>query len=199
MRGTHRRRLFLALFTVVVSGCGLAPYGDCVVSETQQVDDEELLEGASFTAREAKDILGSYVGEVKWPGGAEELLSVELSKTSPSVATSYENPTVCPISYSFDVVGSVVLGDDGRYFDEGALGTAMVRSTTVGSVVLDVDLGELGGLRIPSDFDPADYEESWIEVELSWNGSDLDGGGTWKGVNGDERASADCCTVSLGG
>jgi len=199
MRGTHRRQPFVALFTAVVCGCGLAPYGDCVVSETQQVDDDELLEGAAFTAGEAKDILGSYGGEVKWPGGAEEPLTVDLSKTSPNVAISYENPAVCPISYSFDVVGSVVLGDDGRYFDQGALGTALVRSTTVGSVALDVDLGELGGLRIPSDFDPADYEESWIEMGLSWNGSDLEGAGTWKGVNGDERASSGCCTLSLSG
>jgi len=199
MRGTNRRLLFFGLMGALCSGCGLAPYGDCVVADTQQVDDEELLDDATFTAGEAKEILGSYVGEVKWPAGAEELLTIELSKTSASVATTYENPTVCPVSYSFDVVGSVVLGEDGRYADEGALGAALVRSTTVGSVSLDVDLGELGGLRIPDDFDPADYEESWIEMDLGWNGSDLEGGGTWKGVDGDDRASSGCCIVSLGG
>lgn len=192
--------LLVALALPALAGCsGLQQLAECEVDDVVDVVDGEELDGAEIDADEAKALVTTYSGTITWAGDAEEPADLTLTKAGPTSAVVFEDPDRCAPTYQFDVRADMSVSDDGRFSTQGALGSALVQSDEKGTLTLDVDLGEVSGIRLPDDFDPADYDEAWIEFKLQWDGEDLVGGGTWKGVGGDstERASAGCCTLEL--
>ena len=192
--------LLAGLLLPGLAGCsGLQQLAECEVDDVVDVVDGDELDGAEIDADEAKALVTTYEGTITWAGDAEEPVSLTLTKAGPTTAVVFEDPDRCAPTYQYDVRADLSVSEDGRYSDQGAPGTALVQSDEKGSLSLDVDLGEVSGMRLPDDFDPADYDEAWIELKLQWDGEDLVGGGTWKGVGGSstERASSGCCTLEL--
>lgn len=190
----------ILLLALPLPAClGLAIQNECTPIGTTSVADADQPEGMEMSAADAAAAaLGTYEGEVTWALGASEPALVRPKREGRIGLQTYKDEKICPPSYAIGVISAVEVGGDNVYGDPEATGTFRVSAADEGSLTLKADFSELSGLRLPEDFDPASFEESWVDLVLQWQGSELVGSGTWQGrTEGEGGASTFCCSFDL--